>query len=130
MTSQKSKKLNKSRSSSQWEITAPFRKLENIDISGELYYKGKLKWYRRIVAISNGCLAMYRPDKEARPSLVIPLSGYEAHINEREGRRSFEVKMVHQNADSHAFSVDFKEWALLWIEVCIYNFNAEIILPN
>ncbi|BFZ23727.1 hypothetical protein BsWGS_26765 [Bradybaena similaris] len=116
MALKKSKKLSKSRSSSQWEISTPFRKLENIDISGELYYKGKLKWNRRIVAISNGCLAMYKPDKEARPSLVIPLSGYEAHITEREGRRGFEVKMAHPNADSHTFSVDFKEWALLWIE--------------
>ncbi|CAG5132972.1 unnamed protein product, partial [Candidula unifasciata] len=113
---QKSKKLSKSRSSSQWEISAPFRKLENINISGELYYKGKLKWNRRIVAISNGCLAMYKPDKEARPSLVIPISGYEAYMNEREGRRGFEVKMSHPNDDSHTFSADFKEWALLWIE--------------
>ncbi|KAH9514055.1 hypothetical protein Btru_030098 [Bulinus truncatus] len=110
----KNKKLSKSRSSSQWEISAPFRKLENILISGELYYRGKLSWNRRIVAISNGSLAMYKPDKDARPSLVISLSGYEATVLEREGRRGFEVKMSHPNQDSHTFSVDFRDWANLW----------------
>ncbi|CAL1529783.1 unnamed protein product [Lymnaea stagnalis] len=112
----KSKKLSKSRSSSQWEISVPFRKLENVQISGELYHRGKLSWNRRLVAISNSCLAMYKPDKDARPSLVIPLSGFDAIVIEREGRRGFEIKMSHANQDSHTFSVDFREWANLWVE--------------
>uniref|UniRef100_A0A2C9LRI7 PH domain-containing protein n=1 Tax=Biomphalaria glabrata TaxID=6526 RepID=A0A2C9LRI7_BIOGL len=112
----KNKKLSKSRSSSQWEISVPFRKLENILLSGELYHKGKLSWNRRLVAISNGCLAMYKPDKDARPSMVISLSGYEALVQERDGRRGFEIKMAHPTQDSYTFSVDFRDWAYLWAD--------------
>lgn len=120
----KNKKLSKSRSSSQWEISAPFRKLENIDISGELYHRGKLSWNRRVVAISNGCLAMYKPDKDARPSLVIQLTGFEACMLEREGRRGFEVKISHPTEDSHTFAVDFRDWANLWVEVgCCFTYR-------
>ena len=55
--------MSKSRLSSQWEISAPFKQLESIDISGELLHRGKLSWNRRVVAVTGGCLAMYKPDK-------------------------------------------------------------------
>lgn len=62
-------------------------------------------------------MALYKPDKEGKPVFVIPLSGYEAMIGERDGRKGFEIRLAHQSGDTHVFAVDFKEWAALWCEV-------------
>lgn len=97
-------------------------------MSGELYHKGKLSWNRRLVAITSGCLALYKPDKEARPLLVIILMGYEASVDEREGKRGFEIKLLHHQDDSHTFSVDLKEWALLWKSVSILDYFVMFVL--
>ncbi|XP_025081557.1 uncharacterized protein LOC112556614 isoform X4 [Pomacea canaliculata] len=107
---------NKTRSSATWEINVPFKKLDNILLSGELLHKGKLSWNRRVVAISNGSMALYKPEKEARPVFVIPLAGYQASVGDKDGRKGFEITMVHSNGDSHLFTVDFKEWATIWCE--------------
>ncbi|XP_076451189.1 LOW QUALITY PROTEIN: uncharacterized protein LOC143287130 [Babylonia areolata] len=107
---------SKARSSSTWEINVPFKKLDGILISGEMMHKGKLSWNRRLVAISSGCLALYKPDKETRPVFVIPLSGFSANMGESLGRKGFEMKMSHENGESYTFAVDFKEWVALWCE--------------
>ncbi|CAG5124584.1 unnamed protein product [Candidula unifasciata] len=109
-------KLRKSKSPVPWEIDVPFQKLDSIHISGELFDKGKLKWNRRIVAISNGHMVVYKPEKDAKPSLVIPLAGYEANIYEREGKKGFEVRMTKTEGDSFSFCVQLKEWAQIWTE--------------
>ncbi|GFN77015.1 actin filament-associated protein 1 [Plakobranchus ocellatus] len=118
VSSKKSQRTaTKSRSSTQWEISVPFKQLESIDISGELCHRGKLSWNRRIVAITAGCLAMYKPDKEgARPSLVLQLTGYTAAVSEREGRKGYEIRLSHPSDDSHTFAVDYRDWANLWAE--------------
>ncbi|XP_046332006.2 uncharacterized protein LOC124115168 isoform X2 [Haliotis rufescens] len=110
------KKLSKSRSSSSWEINVPFKKLEDMALSGDLQYKGKLSWTRKLVALSNGNLACYKPDKETKPQLVVHLTGYEAALHEKENRKGYEIKLTHPNCDSHIFAVDFKEWAQQWAD--------------
>ena len=95
----------------------PFKKLEHVVLSGEMQHKGKLSWNRRLVAISSGCLALYKPDKETRPVFVIPLAGFTASLGEPVGRKGFEMKLNHENGESYTFAVDFKEWANLWCEV-------------
>lgn len=110
-------KLRNTKSPLQSEIDVPFKKLDSINISGELLDRGKLKWNKRIVAISNGHMLVYKPEKGARPCLVIPLAGYEATVYEREGRRGCEVRMEHTDGESHTFCLDLKEWAQIWTEV-------------
>ncbi|XP_067658774.1 actin filament-associated protein 1-like 1 isoform X2 [Haliotis asinina] len=110
------KKLSKSRSSSSWEINVPFKKLEDMALSGDLHYRGKLSWTRKLVALSNGNMACYKPDKETKPQLVVHLTGYEAALHEKENRKGYEIKLTHPNCDSHVFAVDFKEWAQLWVD--------------
>ena len=56
-----------------------------------------------------------KPD--SRPSFVIMLSGYLATFHKREGRRSHEIHLDHDNFEQHIFLVDFKEWAETWCEV-------------
>lgn len=97
----------------------PFKKLDNVVMSGEMQHKGKLSWNRRLVAISNGCLALYKPDKETRPVFVIPLAGFSASLGDPVGRKGFEMKLNHVNGESYTFAVDFKEWANLWCEVSL-----------
>lgn len=92
--------------------------LEDIVLSGELHHKSKLTWTRKIVALTMGRLVCYKSDKtDSRPSFVILLSGYKATSHKREGRRSFEIHLDHDNFESHVFLVDFKEWAETWCEV-------------
>ncbi|GFS27749.1 actin filament-associated protein 1 [Elysia marginata] len=103
--------------STQWAVSVPFKLLDNVDISGEVYHRGKLSWNRRVVALTGGLLAFYKPDKEsARPSLVVPLTGYTATVSERESRRGYEVRLTHLSEDCHTFAVDFRDWAHLWAE--------------
>lgn len=110
------RKLGKSLSS-LWEVTQPFSSLEDIVISGELHYRSKLSWTRKIAALTNGRLVCYKLDKtDSRPSLVILLNGYKATFHNREGRRSFEIHLEHENFESYVFLVDFKEWAEIWCE--------------
>ncbi|XP_070206642.1 serine-rich adhesin for platelets-like isoform X5 [Littorina saxatilis] len=127
----KSSKLlsSKGRSSSTWEINVPFKKLDSVVISGEMQHKGKLSWNRRLVAISNGCVALYKPEKDGRPVLVIPLSGFQAGIGEPLGRKGFEMKLTHNNGEAYTFAVDFKEWANLWCEK-INNISQGLPVTN
>lgn len=53
------RKLGKSLSS-LWEVTQPFRALEDVVISGELYYKSKLSWTKKLVALTSGRLVCYK----------------------------------------------------------------------
>ena len=46
--------------SSLWEITQPFRALEDTVISGELHYKSKLSWTKKLVALTSGRLVCYK----------------------------------------------------------------------
>ncbi|XP_041377808.1 uncharacterized protein LOC121390133 isoform X2 [Gigantopelta aegis] len=110
------KKLSSSRSSNQWELNVPYKSLSDVVLSGDLYYRGKLSWNRRQVALVNGNLVCYKPDKETRPNLVIHLPGYEATCTERDSKKGFEIKLSHPNCDAHYFSVDFKEWAQTWCD--------------
>ncbi|XP_060580205.1 uncharacterized protein LOC132736992 [Ruditapes philippinarum] len=110
------RKLGKSLSS-LWEITQPFGMLEDVVMSGELHYRSKLTWTRKIVALTNGRLVCYKVDKtDSRPSFVILLTGYKASFHKREGRRSFEIHLDHDNFESYVFLVEFKEWAVIWCE--------------
>ena len=111
------KKLAPLRSSNQWELNVPFKGLTGVVVSGDLYYKGKLSWNRRLVALVNGSLVCYKPDKESRPHFVVPLPGYEASVAERDSKKGFEVKLCHPSGDTHYFAVDFREWAQTWCDV-------------
>lgn len=115
--SSKHKKVSKSRSSKEWDLNVPFKCLEEVTLSGELLYKGKLSWTRKICALSEGRLVCYKPDKcEQKPSLVIQLTGYKCSFSERENRKLFDIKLTHPSLELHLFAVDIKEWASLWCE--------------
>lgn len=107
---------SKARSSSTWEVNMPFKKLDNVQLSGDLQHRGKLTWNRRLVAISNGSLALYKPDKEGRPVFVLPLTGYQATVGERDGKKGFEIRLTHKYGDTHLLTADFKEWASIWCD--------------
>lgn len=110
------RKLGKSLSSLV-EVMQPFSSLEDIVISGELQYRHKLIWTRNIAALTNGRLVCYKLDKtDSRPSLVILLTGYQAKLCQRQGHRSFEIHLEHDNFESHVFLVNFQEWAETWCE--------------
>lgn len=87
-------------------------------LSGDLYHKGKLSWTKRLIALSNGMLFGYKPDKtDGKPALMFSLSGYEATFHERDSRKGFEIKLSQAHSDTYHFAVDFKDWAQLWCDV-------------
>lgn len=117
----KHKKLSKSRSSKEWDVSLPYNCLEEVTLSGELHYKGKLSWTKKIVALSDGRMICYKPEKtECKPALVIQLVGYQATVSEKEHKKGgFDIKLTHPELEVHNFSVDFKEWAQTWCDVSV-----------
>ena len=108
------------------EVAVPLKNLEDIFLTGELHYRSKLTWTKKMVALINGRLICYKPDKaENRPSFVILLTGYDATFQKREGKRNFEINLTHDNFESHTFLADFKEWAEIWCEVSFNSFLTE-----
>ena len=126
--SSKHKKLSKSRSSKEWDLNVPFKCLEEVTLSGDLHYKGKLSWTRKTCALSEGRLLCYKPDKcDSKSALVIQLTGYNSTYVEKDNRKGFEIRLIHPTLEVHIFSVDFKDWAVLW---CDYiNAMSEGRLP-
>ena len=57
--------------SSLWEITQPFRALEDTVISGELHYKSKLSWTKKLVALTSGRLVCYKVSQQIGNKRVI-----------------------------------------------------------
>ena len=117
----KMKNGRKSHSSSQWNLTQPFKTLENVIISGELHLKRKLTWNKRLVAVSAGRLICYKSEKEQRPGLVITLAGYDVTCTEREGRHGYELKLTHPMLETYHFAVECKDWAQAWAEVSLFS---------
>ncbi|XP_052820886.1 uncharacterized protein LOC128246628 [Mya arenaria] len=110
------RKLGKSLTS-LWEVSQPYQALDDVVISGELYYRSKLSWTKKLAALTNGRLVCYKVDKlDTRPSFVIILMGYLATAHKRDGRRSYEIHLDHDSFESHVFLCDFKEWADIWCE--------------
>lgn len=106
-----------SRSSKEWDVTIPYKSLEDVTLSGEVMYKGKLSWTRKLAALTDGRMVCYKPEKvDSKPALVIQLTGYEATYLEKENRRGFDVRLIHPSLETHMFSVDLKDWAQLWVE--------------
>lgn len=119
--SSKHKKLSKSRSSKEWDLNVPFKCLEEVTLSGDLHYKGKLSWSRKTCALSEGRLLCYKPDKcDSKSALVIQLTGYNSTYVEKDNRKGFEIKLTHPTLEVHILSVDFKEWAVMWCDVSIF----------
>ncbi|XP_062579830.1 uncharacterized protein LOC134241822 isoform X2 [Saccostrea cucullata] len=117
MKKKKPSKPKISRSSKEWDVTLPYKRLEDVTLSGELLYKGKLSWTRKLAALTDGRMVCYKPEKsESKPALVIQLTGYEASYLEKENKRGFDVRLLHPSLETHMFSVDFKDWAQLWVE--------------
>ncbi|XP_056011717.1 uncharacterized protein LOC125648626 isoform X2 [Ostrea edulis] len=117
MKKKKSSKPKISRSSKEWDVTIPYKCLEDVTLSGELMYKGKLSWTRKLAALTDGRMVCYKPEKsESKPAVVIQLTGYEASYLEKENRKGFDVRLLHPSLETHMFSVDFKDWAQLWVE--------------
>ncbi|XP_052082198.1 uncharacterized protein LOC127719885 isoform X1 [Mytilus californianus] len=115
--SSKHKKLSKSRSSKEWDLNVPLRCLDELTLSGELLFKGKLSWTRKTCALSEGRLVCYKPDKcDSKPALVIQLTGYKSAFSEKDSRKGFDIKLTHPSLELHVFSVEFKEWASLWCD--------------
>ncbi|KAK3099750.1 hypothetical protein FSP39_009067 [Pinctada imbricata] len=117
----KIKKLSKSRSSKEWDVTVPYSGLEEVTLSGELHYKGKLSWTRKLAALTEGRLVCYKPEKtESKPNLVLQLTGYEATVcdttSRRDNRKGFDIRLIHPSLESHMLSSDFKDWAQMWCE--------------
>lgn len=99
----------------------PFKCLEEVTLSGDLHYKGKLSWTRKTCALSEGRLLCYKPDKcDSKSALVIQLTGYNSTYVEKDSRKGFEIRLIHPTLEVHIFSVDFKEWAVLWCDVSIF----------
>lgn len=99
-------------------MTIPYKSLEDVTLSGEVMYKGKLSWTRKLAALTDGRMVCYKPEKvDSKPALVIQLTGYEATYLEKENRRGFDVRLIHPSLETHMFSVDLKDWAQLWVEV-------------
>ena len=118
MKKKKPSKPRISRSSKEWDVTIPYKCLEDVTLSGELLYKGKLSWTRKLAALTDGRMVCYKPEKvDSKPALVIQLTGYEASFLEKENRRGFDVRLLHPSLETHMFSVDFKDWAQLWVQV-------------
>ncbi|XP_078336674.1 uncharacterized protein LOC111137602 isoform X5 [Crassostrea virginica] len=117
MKKKKPSKPRISRSSKEWDVTIPYKCLEDVTLSGELLYKGKLSWTRKLAALTDGRMVCYKPEKvDSKPALVIQLTGYEASFLEKENRRGFDVRLLHPSLETHMFSVDFKDWAQLWVQ--------------
>ncbi|XP_052227306.1 uncharacterized protein LOC127842029 isoform X2 [Dreissena polymorpha] len=103
--------------SSLVDVTTPFCSLDDVAISGELQYRSKLTWTKKMVAVTNGRLVGYKMDRlDMRPTFMMLLTGYRASSHKREGRRSYEIHLDHDNFEQHVFLVDFKEWAELWCQ--------------
>ena len=101
-------------------MAVPFSCLEEVTLTGELQYKGKLSWTKKLVALTEGRMVCYKPDKpDNKPSLVINVMNYEASVMESSSRRGFDIRMVHPAMEVHNFSVEFKEWAAMWSEVSL-----------
>jgi hypothetical protein len=99
----------------------PFKCLEEVTLSGDLHYKGKLSWTRKTCALSEGRLLCYKPDKcDSKSALVIQLTGYNSTYVEKDSRKGFEIRLIHPTLEVHIFSVDFKDWAVLWCDVSIF----------
>ncbi|XP_069118485.1 uncharacterized protein [Argopecten irradians] len=115
--SKKNQKMSKSRSSKEWDIALPFSCLEEVTLSGELQYKGKLSWTKKLVALTDGRMVCYKPDKaDSKPALVINLTGYDANFVERDNHRGFDIRLMHPAMEIHHFLTDFKDWANMWCE--------------
>ncbi|XP_033763670.1 uncharacterized protein LOC117344901 isoform X2 [Pecten maximus] len=115
--SKRNQKISKSRSSKEWDIALPFSCLEEVTLSGELQYKGKLSWTRKLVALTDGRMVCYKPDKaDSKPALVINLTGYDASFVERDNHRGFDIRLMHPAMEIHHFLTDFKDWAHMWCE--------------
>lgn len=100
----------------------PLRCLDELTLSGELLFKGKLSWTRKTCALSEGRLVCYKPDKcDSKPALVIQLTGYKSAFSEKDNRKGFDIKLTHPSLELHVFSVEFKEWASLWCDVSIHE---------
>ena len=100
------------------DISRTLNDLDEVLLSGELYYKSTLLSTKNMVAISNNRLVCYRHDKtDCKPVLVIPLTGYRATFHKRHSRQSYEIQLFHDVLDDHAFHTVFKEWAQTWCEV-------------
>ncbi|GAB1602284.1 hypothetical protein Ahia01_000507500 [Argonauta hians] len=112
----KAKYGRKSRSVSQLELVQPVKSLDDIVVSGELYLKKKLTWSKRFVLISSGRLMCYKTEQDLRPCVVVNLAGYTVNFIERDSRHGYELKLVHPTSDSLHFSVDYRDWALIWAE--------------
>ncbi|XP_021372827.1 uncharacterized protein LOC110462913 isoform X2 [Mizuhopecten yessoensis] len=115
--SKRNQKTTKSRSSKEWDIALPFGCLEEVTLSGELQYKGKLSWTRKLVALTEGRMVCYKPDKaDSKPAVVINLTGYDAKFAERDNHRGFDIRLMHPAMEMHHFLTDFKDWASMWCE--------------
>ncbi|CAI9741312.1 Hypothetical predicted protein [Octopus vulgaris] len=112
----KIKHSRKTHSSSQLELVQPVKSLEDIVISGELYLKKKLTWSKRFVVISAGRLMCYKSEQDLRPCVVVNLTGYSVNFIDRDSRHGYELKLVHPTSDTLHFSVDYRDWALIWTE--------------
>ncbi|XP_036369653.1 uncharacterized protein LOC115224784 isoform X2 [Octopus sinensis] len=112
----KIKHSRKTHSSSQLELVQPVKSLEDIVISGELYLKKKLTWSKRFVVISAGRLMCYKSEQDLRPCVVVNLAGYSVNFIDRDSRHGYELKLVHPTSDTLHFSVDYRDWALIWTE--------------
>uniref|UniRef100_A0A0L8FNX7 PH domain-containing protein n=1 Tax=Octopus bimaculoides TaxID=37653 RepID=A0A0L8FNX7_OCTBM len=112
----KGKHSRKTHSSSQLELVQPVKSLEDIVISGELYLKKKLTWSKRFVVISAGRLMCYKSEQDLRPCVVVNLAGYSVNFIDRDSRHGYELKLVHPTSETLHFSVDYRDWALIWTE--------------
>ena len=113
-------KVSHSFSAPLCDISNSFCDLEDVMLSGELYYKSTLLSTKNMVALSPSSLVCYKFDKtDSKPVLVIPLTGYRATFHKRHSRQSYEIQLSHDELEDHSFLTYFKEWAQTWCEVCV-----------
>ena len=100
------------------DISNTFYDLDDILLSGELYYKSTLLSTKNMVALTHNSLVCYKHDKiDSKPILVVPLTGYRATFHKRHSRLSYEIQLCHNELEDHSFLTVFKEWAQTWCEV-------------
>lgn len=107
-----------SRSFKEWDVIIFYKFLEDVIFLGEVMYKGKLFWIRKLVVLIDGRMVCYKLEKvDFKSVLVIQLIGYEVIYLEKENRRGFDVRLIYFSLEIYMFFVDFKDWVQLWVEV-------------
>ena len=113
-------KVSHSLSAPLCDISNSFCDLEDVLLSGELFYKNTLLSTKHMVALSSTSLVCYKHDKiDSKPVLVIPLTGYRATFHKRHSRISYEMQLYHDELEDHFFLIELKQWAQTWCDVSL-----------